>query len=68
MKKTLLLLIAVFLGFQAAKSQTGKSQVVMVNATANANGTIGLKWPAENWSGTFDIYRRTLGTASWGNA
>jgi len=68
MKKNLLLFIAVFLGFKAVKSQTGKSQVVMVNATANTNGTIGLKWPAESWSGTFDIYRRALGTASWGNA
>ena len=68
MKKILLLSIIMCLGFQLAKSQTGKSQVVMVNAMANANGTIGLKWPAENWSGTFDIYRRPLGTASWGNA
>lgn len=68
MKKILVLFIVTVFHFQLAKSQTGKSQVVMINATANANGTIGLKWPAENWSGTFDIYRRVLGGASWGNA
>lgn len=56
------------LGYAQAKAQTGKSQVVRVNAVANANGTITLKWPAETWSGTFDVYRRPLGSASWGNA
>ena len=68
MKKLLLLTFIVMLGYAQAKAQTGKSQVVRVNAVANANGTITLKWPAETWSGTFDVYRRPLGTASWGNA
>ena len=68
MKRILLLIIAVMAIARIAEAQVGKGQVVMINATANTNGTIGLKWPAESWSGTFDIYRRALGTASWGNA
>jgi hypothetical protein len=68
MKKLLLLTLVVMLGYAQSKAQTGKSQVVRVNAVANANGTITLKWPAETWSGTFEIARRALGTVSWNTA
>jgi len=68
MKKILPLIVILSLFTTKLQSQTGKAQVVRINATANANGTISLKWPAESWSGTFDIYRRALGNPDWGNA
>lgn len=68
MKKILPFIVSFICFYQQVQAQTGKGQVVMINATANPNGTITLKWPAETWAGTFDIYRRTLGAASWGNA
>ncbi len=67
MKKILPLIVILSLFTTKLQSQTGKAQVVRINATANANGTISLKWPAESWSGTFDIYRRALGNPDWGN-
>lgn len=42
----------------AGVSQTAKTQVVMVSAVANSNGSITLTWPAETYAGTFQIYKR----------
>ena len=68
MKKILPLFIILFFSQIIVKAQTGKGQVVRINAVANANGTITLKWPAESWAGTFEIARRPLGAGSWSNA
>jgi len=40
---------------------------VRLNATANANGSISLKWPQESWTGSWDVYRRNLGDLGWSN-
>jgi len=61
-----LLLIAISFISTICFGQTGKTQVVRLNATANANGSITLKWPQESWTGTWDVYRKKLGDASWG--
>lgn len=50
-------------------SQVAKTQVVRVTATANTNGTITLNWPAETYTGNFDIYRRSSqAVEEWGAA
>ena len=67
MNKLILLAFCIILS-QAGFAQTGKSQVVRINATANTNGTVSLTWPAETWAGTWIIYRKTLGNPDWGNA
>jgi hypothetical protein len=68
MKKVLPLFITLFFYHSYVKAQTGKGQVVRINAVANVNGTITLKWPAESWAGTFEIARRPLGAGSWSTA
>jgi hypothetical protein len=68
MKKVLPLFITLFFYHSYIKAQTGKGQVVRINAVANVNGTITLKWPAESWAGTFEIARRPLGAVSWSTA
>lgn len=67
MRRLLLFLCVIFLA-GGLRSQVAKTQVVMLNVTANANGSITLTWPQESWAGTWNIYRRTLDILTWGSA
>lgn len=51
-----------------AGAQVAKTQVVLLNATANANGSITLTWPQESWAGTWQVFRRDISVQNWGNA
>jgi hypothetical protein len=67
MKRLFLLFLVTVLLNSLAMAQLAKNQVVRVQAIAQENGTITLLWPAENYAGTFDIYKRTNpALESWG--
>ncbi|MCC7298385.1 MAG: hypothetical protein IT244_08640, partial [Bacteroidia bacterium] len=57
MKKALLLLIS--FAMLSAKAQVGLNQTVLINAIANGNGTITLKWPKGIFTGNYKIYKNT---------
>lgn len=67
MNKTLLTLF-LLCSVSISVAQTGKTQVVRLNATANANGSITLNWPQENWTGTWGVFKKTVNSTSWGSA
>lgn len=67
-KKTSLLLLALFSVAVQLSAQVGKTQVLQINAVAEADG-ITLKWPLRvGFTGTYNIYRRnSLTTLVWGS-
>jgi len=66
MKRYLVSLLSI-LFFAPSYSQVAKTQVVMVSAIANSDGTIKLSWPAEVYTGQFSIYKRSsLLLEDWG--
>jgi hypothetical protein len=69
MNKFLLSFFLLLSGFALqVQAQVAKTQVVRAGARANTDGTITLYWPQENYTGTWQIYRRnTQQSDDWGN-
>jgi len=68
MKKILLLSFMLLFAFQIILAQVAKDQVLRVQAKAEIDGSITLSWPASNFSGNFDIYKRLNQTDNaWGS-
>lgn len=70
MKKQIYLILLLQVLFSiSALAQLAKTQVVMLSAIANSDGSITLKWPAESYTGTYIIYKRTdQSVLSWGTS
>jgi hypothetical protein len=69
MKNVLLQFLFTWCLLASAHAQLAKTQVVRLQAKANENGSITLSWPAENFSGSFQIYKRLNPIEeSWGQA
>ena len=69
MKKLGLFWVVTFCLIPAIYAQIAKTQVIRLQAKANENGSITLYWPAESFTGTYQIYKReNLSLASWGQA
>ncbi|MDZ4668681.1 MAG: T9SS type A sorting domain-containing protein [bacterium] len=69
MKKGYNLLLICLLISIHAMAQIAKTQVIRISATANADGSITLTWPYENFAGNYDIYKRlNQQTQNWGSA
>lgn len=67
MKKAITLYLLIILA-SVANAQVSKTQVLMVNATVQSDG-ITLNWPAQSFSGSFYIFRKsTVDYKAWGNA
>ncbi len=69
MKKSLLIFTMAVLGLLKVEAQVAKTQVLMINATADASG-INLTWPAMpgTFTGQILIYKRdSLHKYDWGN-
>ena len=51
-------------------SQVAKTQVVQLQAIANADGTIRLEWPKESFTGNYVIYKREIKDpiGTWSNS
>lgn len=65
--KHILILLFCCLGFYSF-SQTGKNQSLAVIATCSADpGFIKFDWPADNFTGTYNIYKRLSRDDQWGN-
>ena len=66
--KTLSILFIALLFSHSTQAQVAKTQVVQLESIANDDGTITLKWPTENYTGNYVIYKRdvdqTIGTWS----
>ena len=60
MTRLFTLLIACIFYVPETKAQVAKTQVVQLTATANADGTITIKWPKETYSGNFKVYHRNF--------
>ncbi len=56
--KSLTILFSIIFNFNLLYSQVAKTQVVQLESKANTDGTITLKWPAENYTGNYVIYKR----------
>lgn len=64
MKRTTIFisLLATMLG---ALAQTGKTLSVMAQVTTNSNGTITINWPAQSFTGSWQIFKRKNITDAW---
>ena len=60
MTRLFTLLIACIFYVSGTKAQVAKTQVVQLTATANADGTITIKWTKEIYSGNFKVYHRNF--------
>lgn len=68
MKRKILLIFGLLSCSYLANAQVGKNQSVLLNAAAQPNGSITLKWPAATATDSFKIYKRLkLDQGSWGN-
>ncbi len=66
MRRILLLLGFVFILKTSLFAQVAKTQVIQINAKAQADG-ITLNWPLRTFTGSYTIYRRTsLSILGWG--
>ena len=69
MKIQVQIILLCLLSYASAFGQLAKTQVLRVSAIANTDGTVTLHWPYENYTGNYDIYKRTSQqTQSWGTA
>ncbi|OYU95814.1 MAG: hypothetical protein CFE21_11805 [Bacteroidetes bacterium B1(2017)] len=67
MKTKFLLILLTFLLSITSYSQVAKNQVLQIQATANANGSIKLSWPPITYAGNYWIYKRlSQSTEDWG--
>ncbi len=66
MKKLIPLLIIALL-FSNVNAQIAKTQVVQLSASAGSTDGVTLKWPQENFTGTFKIFKRaSQSNEDWG--
>ncbi len=67
MKRTILFITSLLYA-GSVFCQVGKTQTIMVSAKAISGGGVLLSWPAETFSGSFKIYKRTdLNIEDWGS-